>query len=279
MGYIWNPLCVDNQFRPSLKKISSQNFSLEPSDSLPPVWPLCSSNLANSARPHFHLYFWRSCSIIFLKPNFYQICRKDQSSEPDFIVVSWWWKEDIGCKMQCGNSLVLVESRGLAMFSFQGWTLIKPKLLLEVAWRCHCYRILLRSSVGKETITMQMRFLLLRNHFTEEVMYRLGGAGDPLLLQRRARMMDTYTQLQQTHPALPSNLRDFQVQPGTCLMPYWKPLIKWQVQADITAAAIDQQDRHHILSCLPTGMGKTLPMLLTARLLPPGDTTSGHMHK
>ena len=62
---------------------------------------------------------------------------------------------------------------------------------------------------------MQMRFLLLRNHFTEEVMYRLGGAGDPLLLQRRARMMDTYTQLQQTHPALPSNLRDFQVQPGT----------------------------------------------------------------
>ena len=55
---------------------------------------------------------------------------------------------------------------------------------------------------------------------TEEVMYRLGGAGDPLLLQRRARMMDTYTQLQQTHPALPSNLRDFQVQPGTCLMPY-----------------------------------------------------------
>ena len=40
MGYIWNPLCVDNQFRPSLKKISSQNFSLEPSDSLPPVWPL-----------------------------------------------------------------------------------------------------------------------------------------------------------------------------------------------------------------------------------------------
>ena len=135
MGYIWNPLCVDNQFRPSLKKISSQNFSLEPSDSLPPVWPLCSSNLANSARPHFHLYFWRSCSIIFLKPNFYQICRKDQSSEPDFIVVSWWWKEDIGCKMLCGNSLVLVESRGLAMFSFQGWTLIKPNQ--SYRWRSH----------------------------------------------------------------------------------------------------------------------------------------------
>ena len=36
-----------------------------------------------------------------------------------------------------------------------------------------------------------------------------------------------------------------------------------QVQADITGAAIDGQDRHHLLSCLPTGMGKTLPMLPT----------------
>jgi len=36
-----------------------------------------------------------------------------------------------------------------------------------------------------------------------EVMFGVGGAGDPLLLQRRARMMDTYMQLQQTHPALP----------------------------------------------------------------------------
>ena len=36
------------------------------------------------------------------------------------------------------------------------------------------------------------------------------------------------------------------------------------MQADITAAAINQQDRRHILSCLPTGMGKTLPMLLKA---------------
>ena len=45
----------------------------------------------------------------------------------------------------------------------------------------------------------------------------------------------------------------------------------WKVQADITAAAIDQQDASHILACLPTGMGKTIPMLVTACLLPPGD--------
>jgi len=84
-------------------------------------------------------------------------------------------------------------------------------------------------------------------------MHIMGSDGDPLLLQRRARLMDTYTQLQQTHPALPPDLHEF--------------------QADITAAAINQQDRRHILSCLPTGMGKTLPMLLTAQLLPPGSTT------
>ena len=39
------------------------------------------------------------------------------------------------------------------------------------------------------------------------------------------------------------------------------------MQADITAAAIDQEDRRHILSCLPTGMGKALPMLLTEKML------------
>ena len=42
-------------------------------------------------------------------------------------------------------------------------------------------------------------------------------------------------------------------------------------QADVTAAALSL-DSGHILSCVPTGWGKTLPMLLTALLLPPGDT-------
>ena len=47
------------------------------------------------------------------------------------------------------------------------------------------------------------------------------------------------------------------------------------MQADIAGAAIDQQDNHHILSCLPTGMGKTLPMLITACLLPQEDLELG----
>jgi len=86
-------------------------------------------------------------------------------------------------------------------------------------------------------------------------MYRLGGGhlGDPLFLQRRASVEDKYCQLRQTHAALPADLHDF--------------------QADIVGAAIDQQDHSHILACLPTGMGKTLPMLITGCLLPPGSTT------
>ena len=47
------------------------------------------------------------------------------------------------------------------------------------------------------------------------------------------------------------------------------------MQADIAGAAIDQQDHHHILSCLPTGMGKTLPTLITACLLPQEDLELG----
>ena len=42
-------------------------------------------------------------------------------------------------------------------------------------------------------------------------------------------------------------------------------------QADVTAAALSQ-DSDHILSSVPTGWGKTLPMLLAALLMPPGDT-------
>ena len=65
------------------------------------------------------------------------------------------------------------------------------------------------------------------------------------------------------------------------LLRYFENIGNWiwcQVQADITGAAIDGQDRHHLLSCLPTGMGTTLPMLLTACLLPPGDIHSLLMH-
>ena len=41
-------------------------------------------------------------------------------------------------------------------------------------------------------------------------------------------------------------------------------------QIYIVAAAINAEDGHHILSSLPTGMGNTLPMIVTSCLLPPG---------
>jgi len=83
-------------------------------------------------------------------------------------------------------------------------------------------------------------------------MFRIVG-GDPEIFERRAKVQDSYQELRVHHPSLPPDLHPF--------------------QADITAAAIDQQDRQHILSCLPTGNGKTLPMLITGALLPAGMTT------
>ena len=49
-------------------------------------------------------------------------------------------------------------------------------------------------------------------------MYRLRGGhlGDHLFLQRQARVKDQYHQLRQTHPALPADLRDFQVWMAGC---------------------------------------------------------------
>jgi len=83
-------------------------------------------------------------------------------------------------------------------------------------------------------------------------MHRVSG-GDPLLFEARENVLGAYQQLRDTHPAFPEVLRDF--------------------QADIVAAAINAEDGHHILSSLPTGMGKTLPMIVASCLLPPGSTT------
>ena len=92
-----------------------------------------------------------------------------------------------------------------------------------------------------------------------------GGGADPLILQRRAEIKDAYDRLLVEHPALPPEIRDFQVQLETC------SLVFNCSQADVTAAVLSQ-DSHHILSSVPTGWGKTLPMLLAALLMPPGDT-------
>ena len=42
------------------------------------------------------------------------------------------------------------------------------------------------------------------------------------------------------------------------------------LQLDILQSALDQDDPNHILCALPTGFGKTMPMLLLGHLLPPG---------
>ena len=43
------------------------------------------------------------------------------------------------------------------------------------------------------------------------------------------------------------------------------------IKADIIWAATDQDDRQHLMGPVPTGYGKSLPMLVVALLLPPGE--------
>ena len=43
------------------------------------------------------------------------------------------------------------------------------------------------------------------------------------------------------------------------------------IKADIIWAATDPDDRQHLLGAVPTGYGKSLPMLVAALLLPPGE--------
>jgi len=45
------------------------------------------------------------------------------------------------------------------------------------------------------------------------------------------------------------------------------------IKADLIWAATDPDDRQHLLGAVPTGYGKSLPMLVAALLLPPGSTT------
>ena len=71
-----------------------------------------------------------------------------------------------------------------------------------------------------------------------------------------------------SYPSLPP-LRDFQV---TSIPARHIPHKSQygQFQADIIASAADDEDAFHILSCLPTGYGKSLPMLLLSLFLPQG---------
>ena len=49
------------------------------------------------------------------------------------------------------------------------------------------------------------------------------------------------------------------------LTPLW-------IKADIIWAALDQDDHQHLMGAVPTGFGKSLPMLVVALLLPPGES-------
>ena len=48
----------------------------------------------------------------------------------------------------------------------------------------------------------------------------LGGGADPFILQRRAEIKDAYTRLLVEHPALPPEIREFQVQLETCSLSF-----------------------------------------------------------
>ena len=110
-------------------------------------------------------------------------------------------------------------------------------------------------------------FHKLRQCFRASLHHDRVTGGDPLLFEARENVLGAYQQLCDSHPAFPEVLRDFQVIKSTTnstactLLP---------LQADIVAAAINAEDGHHILSSLPTGMGKTLPMIVASCLLPPG---------
>ena len=47
-----------------------------------------------------------------------------------------------------------------------------------------------------------------------------GGGVDPLVLRRRAEIRDAYARLLTEHPALPPEIRDFQVQLETCSLAF-----------------------------------------------------------
>ena len=59
-----------------------------------------------------------------------------------------------------------------------------------------------------------------RGKFTEYTMAGEGGGEDPHMMRRRAELKDAYTQLLMEHPALPSEICDFQVQLETCSLSF-----------------------------------------------------------
>ena len=96
------------------------------------------------------------------------------------------------------------------------------------------------------------------------------GGLDPLLLGRRAAVLDKYEGLKTTYPELPSNLCDYQVSCShlACVRRIYFTLTL-TFYADVVAELLSGE-KSHVLSCFPTGSGKSLPMLVAALLMPPG---------
>ena len=94
------------------------------------------------------------------------------------------------------------------------------------------------------------------------------------ILTKRAAIVEKYAGLREKHPALPEVLRDFQVCSMMSLLVKRKlHSAHFSIQADIVACALDTASGgHHLLGALPTGFGKSLPMMVLALLLPPGIT-------
>ena len=86
--------------------------------------------------------------------------------------------------------------------------------------------------------------------------------------RERERVLTAYERLRVHHPALPPNLRDFQVVFHMKRRNFEGEFLFEQV--DLISAMTNSEARDHLLGALPTGYGKSLPMLLASFLLPPG---------
>ena len=83
--------------------------------------------------------------------------------------------------------------------------------------------------------------------------------------EERSKILWDYWELRRTHPELPAELRDFQVKANVA-----ENLTFENLQVDILCSALDKTNSSHIMVALPTGYGKSLPMLLLGLLMPKG---------
>ena len=91
--------------------------------------------------------------------------------------------------------------------------------------------------------------------------------------EQREEVRAAYQELREHYPALPEQLRDFQVGP-------WEiegESNKTFFQADLVACAINGSETSHIMGALPTGYGKSLPMLVTGLLMPAGKCVNEYL--